>query len=219
MELMRHSGVWSWPVEEGDDGCCDRRTLRIETNELEDDAGADGADGIVALEIGDEWGEDGVGRLGAEASENVGCGAAYVGVVVGEVGGDAGDLGFEERQGVAAEGVVGIGAALDGDDAVEGECADGGILVIDRLHDVGKNLFYVGERRFAESFGKVEDRVEGGGAVAGVGAVDAVLQQCQRRRGWRLRVGLAEESPRAIRRKDARQPEWLDSERRACLST
>ena len=163
-------------VEEGDDRCCDRRALWVETNELEDDAGADGADSVVALEVGDEWGEDCVGRLGTEASEDVGCGAADVGVVVGEVGGNAGDLGFEKRQGVAPEGSVRVRAALYGDDAVEGESADGWVLVVDRLHDRRENVFYFGERSFAKCFGEVEDSIEGGGVVTGVGAIDTLLQ-------------------------------------------
>jgi len=84
-------------VEKRDDCGGNGLTLRPEAYELEHYAGADGADGVLALEIGGKRREDGVGRLVAEASKH-GCrGAADVGVVIGEVGSDAGDLRLEER--------------------------------------------------------------------------------------------------------------------------
>ena len=98
-------------------------------------------------------------------------------VVIGKVRGYAGDLGLEKGQCVAAERVIGIGTALDGDDAVERKRPDGGILVVDSLHDVGENVFYVLERRFAKGFGQVQDCVERGGAIACVSAVGAVFEE------------------------------------------
>jgi hypothetical protein len=168
----------------GDDGW----TLRTEAHKIEDDAGAYGACGIFALEIGDEGCEDGVWGLDDEAAEHARGSAAYVNVIVSEVGGYTGYLGLEEWQGIPAERMVGIGATFYGNDTVEGQCPDGRILVIDGLHDVRENLFYIRERCLAECLGQIEDRVEGSGAVASVGSVGAVLEQ-DGQRCWSLRAG------------------------------
>jgi hypothetical protein len=171
-----------WTADECDDCSGNGWTLRTKAHKIEDDAGAYRAYGILALEIGNEGREDGVRGLDDEAAEHARGRAAYVCVVVGEMGGYARDLGLEEWQGIAAEGMVGIGAAFDGNDTVEGQCPDRRILVIDGLHDLRKNLFYVRERRLAERLGKIEDCVKGRGTVAGIGSVNASLEQNSQRR-------------------------------------
>jgi hypothetical protein len=187
--------VWRlvWTADECDDCSGDGWALRTKAHEIEDDAGAYGTNGIFALEIGNEGCKDGVGGLDDEAPKHARCCAANVCVVVGEVGGYAWDLGLEERQGIAAEGVVGIGAAFNSNDTVEGQRPDGGILVIDGLHDVREDLFYIGEGCFAESLGQIEDRVKGSRRIAGIGSVNTVLEQGgQRRRS--LRTGWHKEA-------------------------
>jgi hypothetical protein len=97
-----------------------------------------------------------------------------------------GDLGLEKREGVAAESVIGIGTAFDGNDTIESQRPNGRVFIIDSLHDARENVFYFGKRRLANSPGQIEDRIEGGGTVAGVGAVGAVLEQ-DSQRNCRLR--------------------------------
>jgi hypothetical protein len=143
------------PAEECYDCCRDSRMLGTEAHKIEDYAGADGTDGIFAFEVGNEGREDGVGRFDDEAAQYAGGGAADVGVVIGKMGCYAGNLGLEKRQGVSAKSVVWVGAALDGNDAVECKGSDGRVFVIDRLHDVRDNVFYILKRRLAECFGQV----------------------------------------------------------------
>jgi hypothetical protein len=125
------------PVDECDDCGDDGGTLRAETYKVEDDAGTNGAYRIFALEKGDEGREDSIWGFYDKTAENARGSAAYVRVVVGKVGGYARYLRLKEGKSIAAEGMVRIGAAFDGNDAVERQCPDGWILVIDGLHDVG----------------------------------------------------------------------------------
>ena len=125
------------PVDECDDCGDDGGTLRAETYKVEDDAGTHRAYRILAFEIGNEGREDSIWGFNDKTAENArGC-AAYVRVVVSKVGGYARYLWLEEGKSIAAEGMVRIGAAFDGNDAVERQCSDGRILVIDGLHDIG----------------------------------------------------------------------------------